>query len=237
VQQLFNQGLPGGLMTYARSQTSRLFGILLLTGIATSITAGAISDSIIYTPDFHKALADHRLAVFLSVIFQLLTAMGAPAIALSLYGVLKKKNPALSTAFVIARMAEGIFYAISAIAMVMLFGLSNNGTFILMEKTPISDTLLILKESSNFIFGVIFFTAGSLIYYVLFIKSRVIPLWLSLWGIIGSILIGVTAVYMLYSGPSYAIEGTKTLFALPIALQELTMGAWVIVKGFGSETV
>ena len=72
------------------------------------------------------------------------------------------------------------------------------------------------------------FSLGALMIYYLFIKSRLIPGWLSWWGFIGGIL--------------YLAAGLTDLFGIdlgvlifPLALQEMVMAVWLIAKGFNNE--
>ena len=62
-------------------------------------------------------------------------------------------------------------------------------------------------------------------FYTLFYKTSLIPRWLSLWGVIGAVL--------------YHIAGWTDLFGIdmgvlifPLALQEMVMAVWLILKGF-----
>ena len=66
-------------------------------------------------------------------------------------------------------------------------------------------------------------------YYYLFFQSRLIPRWLSGWGIVAIILMMSACVSALFSGNP--VTG-YTLLVLPIALQEMVLAVWLIVKGF-----
>ncbi|MBW2566067.1 MAG: DUF4386 domain-containing protein [Deltaproteobacteria bacterium] len=57
-----------------------------------------------------------------------------------------------------------------------------------------------------------------------------IPRWLSVWGLIGGLLY--------FAEPVLAMFGSEfeILFA-PLALQEMVLAIWLIVKGFNSPTI
>ena len=77
----------------------------------------------------------------------------------------------------------------------------------------------------------IVFSLGSLMFYYLLYKSKLIPRWLSGWGFIGGliylpgILIGV-----------FGLTDPTILFA-PLGLQEMGLAAWLIGKEFNSSAI
>ena len=85
---------------------------------------------------------------------------------------------------------------------------------------------LLLKgnDSINAILEIVF-PLGALMFYYLFYQSKLIPRWLSGWGLIGAILYLAAGLYNLF-GPELAI------LLLPLGLQEMVMAVWLIVKGF-----
>ena len=74
---------------------------------------------------------------------------------------------------------------------------------------------------------------GALIYYYAFYSYRLIPRWLSLWGLIGMTLtIVVSVLVMLDVIPGF---GTfQTAANMPIALQEMVLAVWLIIKCFNT---
>jgi hypothetical protein len=73
-------------------------------------------------------------------------------------------------------------------------------------------------------------------YYVLY-RSRLIPRWLSAWGLAGLALVFSMTLLIAFgeriSGPS----GMLVLLAVPIALQEMVLAVWLIVKGFNPSAI
>jgi Domain of unknown function (DUF4386) len=69
------------------------------------------------------------------------------------------------------------------------------------------------------------FALGALMFYSLLYRSRLVPRWLSEWGLVGAVL---------YIGaPLLRIFGRSFDFLYgPLALQEMVMAVWLIVKGF-----
>ena len=75
------------------------------------------------------------------------------------------------------------------------------------------------------------FSLGGLMYYVVFYRSRLIPGWLSAWGIVGVVLLMVAAVLIIFGVISPTSPG-QIVLAVPIAIQEMVLAVWLILKGF-----
>ena len=68
-------------------------------------------------------------------------------------------------------------------------------------------------------------------YYLVFYRSRLIPAWLSVWGIAGVVLLMVAAVLVIF-GAIGPLSPVRSLSPLPIGVQEMVLAVWLIVKGF-----
>ncbi len=74
------------------------------------------------------------------------------------------------------------------------------------------------------------FSLGALMIYYVFYQSKLIPRWLSGWGLIGSVLYLVVPLLSMF-GSELAI------LTLPLALQEMVLAVWLIVKGFNPSAI
>jgi len=97
--------------------------------------------------------------------------------------------------------------------------------------------LLTTRDSAGFIFAVIAFCLGALMYYAVFYRSKLIPRWLSVWGLIAIVLLLSAVFITLFDGDPYSISGTLIWLALPIALQEMVLAVWLIVNGFNPSAI
>jgi hypothetical protein len=84
--------------------------------------------------------------------------------------------------------------------------------------------------------GLLAFGLGALMYYYIFYQTKLVPRWLSGWGLIGIILIIVTGMLVMFRviGP---MSTTQVALAVPIAVQEMVLAVWLIVKGFNSSAI
>ena len=78
--------------------------------------------------------------------------------------------------------------------------------------------------------GVIPFALGALMFSVLLYQSRLVPRWLSAWGLVGAVLYVVPALGSMF--------GLSLGFLMaPLALQEMVLAAWLIAKGFSPSAI
>ena len=66
-------------------------------------------------------------------------------------------------------------------------------------------------------------------YYSLFHRTRLVPRWVSGWGIAAALLMMTAGLLSLFS--NNPVTG-YTLLILPIAVQEMVLAGWLLVKGF-----
>jgi len=77
----------------------------------------------------------------------------------------------------------------------------------------------------NFQYGL-----GALMFYYLLYQSKLLPRFLSVWGLIGATLMLAMGLLRMFGHP-------LIFLALPILLNEMVLAVWLIVKGFNSSAI
>jgi hypothetical protein len=77
--------------------------------------------------------------------------------------------------------------------------------------------------------GIVFPIGALMIYYLLY-RSKLIPRWLSAWGFLGAIPYFASFLLGFFGFELGSL-------VLPLFLQELVMGVWLIVKGFNPSAI
>jgi len=149
-----------------------------------------------------------------------------------MYPVLKKWNAGLALGSVIFRTIETVFYTVGVVCLLSLLTLGQQFTSaVSADRTSlqaIGDLLLNIHQQAA-LAGVFAFSLGAFMYYTLFFQSRLIPRWLSGWGIAAIILMLTACVLALFSGNRIT---SYIPLAAPIAVQEMVLAVWLITKGF-----
>ena len=82
----------------------------------------------------------------------------------------------------------------------------------------------------NFIYQHIhiwFFVAGALFFYVLLYQTKVVPRYISVWGIIATVLLLLLTLIKLWA----VVPDVLNVLILPIILNELYLSIWLMWKG------
>jgi uncharacterized BrkB/YihY/UPF0761 family membrane protein len=85
----------------------------------------------------------------------------------------------------------------------------------------------------SFSFYLLFFTVGALMLYSTLYQSKLVPRWISVWGLIAAVLLlAGTVLEMLELFSGFPVGGRELIYAAPIAVNEMVLAVWLIVKGF-----
>jgi hypothetical protein len=186
--------------------------------------------------DYLTQISANQNQVLIGALFLIIAAFACAGIVVTLFPVLRKYNEGLALGSVIFRTIEAIFYTISAVGVLLLLTLSqefvkagaNSGSYF----QTFGKLLLAARDYSS-LAGILAFYLGGLMYYVIFLKSKLIPSWLSIWGIVG-VLMGMLAALLVMFHVAGTMSTTQIVLNLPIAVQEMVLAIWLIVKGFNS---
>src|SRR5665647_248211 len=160
-------------------------------------------------------------------------------IAISLYPVLKKFNAGLALGAVGFRISEGVLRFVAVGGYLLLITLSQQFVQAGAPDSSYFQTLGALVYAGNRwrnVLTVLAFSVGALLYYIIFYRTKLIPRWISGWGLVGAILLMVSSA-LVTVGLIAPFSTTQVILNLPILPQELVLAAWLIVKGFNPSVI
>jgi hypothetical protein len=209
-------------------------GVLFIAATAANLVSTSLTKSLVDTPDYLTSLSASGDQILVGALLALIAALASASIAIALYPVLRRHNAGLAMGSVGFRLIEGVFYIVDIIGLLLLFTLSQ--AFV-KAGTPgdsyfhtIGALIQAGREWANFVFGVSAFSLGALMYYAVLYQSRLVPRWLAGWGLLGAACSLVAAVSILFGLTPYSLP--MIVLILPIAIQEMALAIWLIVKGF-----
>jgi len=148
-------------------------------------------------------------------------------LAMGLYVVVRPIDNNLALLALLFRLAEatlgGAGSILSFCALQLYIGADHRNAFAANQLSALASLF-----SSDWNIGAIFFGIGSILFFYLFLESAYIPKALSALGFYASVLVPIVSLGCLLS-PQHA----KMLqFGwLPIALAEISVGLWLLIKG------
>jgi hypothetical protein len=75
------------------------------------------------------------------------------------------------------------------------------------------------------------FSTGALFHYIIFYRTKLVPRWISVWGLVAAIL-GILSCVLVLVGLIAPFSTEQVLLAVPMLPQEIVLAIWLIVKGF-----
>jgi len=203
-------------------------------------TLGALASTVLLTPilsgpDYLTRISANQNQVLLGALFQFIGAVGCPAIAIALYPVLKGHNEGLALGSVGLRLIEGTLYVFIVICLLLLVTLSQESARVGASASSAFQVpgmlLMAARDWLGPVGAVLTFGLGAVMYYWVFFRSRLIPRWLSIWGLVGATSVTVSGLLVMFRLTD-PLSTTQAVLAVPIAVQEMVLAAWLIAKGF-----
>lgn len=224
-------------MAIQNKKVSRVLGIAFLFQFVTSVVSGLWIKPTWYFPGDIQAsmskIAENPWLLRVNILMDMLTALGVIFLGAVLYITLRRENDIIALTAMGFYFLEGAILASSRTASFELLRFSQE--FADMGQPDYFLTLGNLAlESMNYaddILLMLAFCFGGILFYYLLHKSRVVPRWLSLWGLLSLIplLIGLLASF-------FNIDLPYILY-LPYLPFEFVIAVWILIKGLPHRSV
>lgn len=212
---------------------ARAAAVLFICATVASLVDRALLSPILSRTDYLAAIAANPGRVTAGAFFQVIAGLTSAGIAVALYPVLRRQAEGLALGSVGLRFVEGSFYIMGAVGALLLVNLSRLVVAGAQASATTSGELLLALRDRASMMGILAFYLGALLYYVVFFRSRLIPRWLSGWGIAGTTL-GLAAAVMVFCGITAMFSPLQVALNVPIGLNELVLAVWLLVRGFSS---
>jgi hypothetical protein len=210
----------------------------LVAGVFYLITFISIPTLALYGP-----VKDHRDWIFSSGghtgvlvggVLEVIVALAGIGTAVTLYPVVKRQNEGLALGFVTSRVLEagiifaGVFSLLSLVTLQQNLGAAGGGAASLVttgaSHVAVYDWTFLLGQS-------LMPAINALLLGTLMYRSRLVPRIIPTVGLIGAPLL-ILAVFATLFGNIEHTSALAHLAALPVAAWELSLGLWLVVKGF-----
>jgi hypothetical protein len=208
-------------------------GVLFIVAtVADVIARAAFLTPVLGSPDALAAVSANEARVVLGAILLVIAAVASAGIAIAMYPVMRGHGEALAIGSVGFRLIEGTFYLGIVVCLLILVAMGEKA---MTSDSPVAfavpATLVLAAREALGQVGVLAFAVGATMYYWLFYRSRLVPRWLSAWGLVAVASL-VVSVVLVISGVVEPMSQPQVLLAAPIGLQEMVLAGWLIAKGF-----
>jgi hypothetical protein len=218
-------------------KTAILVGACFLIAMVGSLIGAGVVGSVVADLDYPAIVANATL-LKVGVLLELSNALAVLGIAILMYPILKQHRATLAAGYLAFRIVEAVFCSAIVIAPLAVLtwsasygaadaagrtALKAMGAFTLAGRGAMADLLI-----------PVFFCAGALVFYAAVFQTRLLPRWISVWGFVAVVLVAGMNLVSLFLPAAIPLE-VGLVIALPMILNEIVMGIWLIGKGFSNE--
>lgn len=213
-------------------RTATFVGTLFLIAMVVSLVGGAMVEGVLAEPDYLARAAGSPATLTTGVALELVNALAVLLIAAALFPIFKRQGEGAALGYMGFRLLEAVALAAAAFIPVTLVTLGRASTAA--DATALSSfevlggQLLGMRAGLLGILVPLFFCLGAVLLYNWLLRSRLLPRFIPIWGLAG--VVGIAALNLLNVGTAAAM-----VLALPIILNEVFLGVWLLVKGFSGE--
>ena len=231
------RGVPqtnGGSIVDNNRRTATLVGVFYIIGTVAGVLSKVVTWGFADDSGLLGTVADHADQAAAGALLILVMGLALVMVPVLMFPILKRQNEALALGYVVFRGAlEFAGYVGSALCLLLLVVVADDaagsggavasqlhglGSVLFGAQAPISAVTTI-------VFGI-----GALMFLYLLYASRLVPRWLSVWGLAGAVLYTSVGVLGLF--------GTAPeILYMPLAVQEMVLAVWLIAKGFNRGTI
>lgn len=224
-------------------KTAIAVGALYIAATVAGVLSVAPITSLLNAPDMLAQVAANKSKMIMVVSLEFIMALAVAGVAFMIYPILKQdtdtaSKKGLAVWYLGSRITEGTIFLVAILARLSLLVLSQE---FLKTGSPDASyfqtggTVLVAASNYAYMLGQSVFCVGAVMLYYLLYQSKRVPLWLSVWGLIGAPLMLAAGFLVLVDGdPSSPLS---TALYAPLALQEMVLAIWLIVRGFNSSSI
>jgi hypothetical protein len=201
-------------------------GVLYIIGTVALVLSAVVTGAVLTGPAYLAQVAAQPNQLAVGALLVLLAGFALAMVPVVFWPVGKRYSETLAMGYVVFRGAiETVLYIATALGWLLLIALSTQP-----DAAPLAGLMRTIEAVAWDQLVAIPFALGALMFYVLLYQSRLVPRWLSTWGLVGATL--------------YIVPPLGSMFGLslgvlmaPLAVQEMVMAAWLIGKGFNRSAI
>jgi hypothetical protein len=218
------------MATYQKN--ARIVGALFLIAMVASLFGGIWLETFLSAPDYLAAIAENQSQVVMGVLLELINGLAVIGIAVGMFPIFKKYNESLALGYVTLRTIESAVVVAAVISPLALLAMGE-GTVDASVFQPLGESLLSVRSILvGQVTGIFFSLAALLLFYLLY-KTKLVPRFISIWGLLGVALVLAWNLVELFGIP----VSIGMFLALPMILNEIFLAIWLMFKGFDQSAV
>jgi len=217
-----------------------IVGTLFIIGTAAGVASGLVTAPILGESGGIAEMAAHENRVVLGALLVLVMGFPLAMMPAVLYPLFQKRFEILAIGAIVFRgVLEAVTYILLVLLQLALLPIGRAYVGASAAEMVVLDHMVDLVQQASYwtehILAIVF-TLGAMMIYWMFHRLRLLPPWLALWGLIGAVLYFIAPIGNAFNPERLPLSlgiGWGWLM-IPLALQEMVLAVWLIVKGFRS---
>jgi len=221
--------------------TARAVGALFIVGtVAGLIGLGVFQEPVVGGDDYLVEASRQADRLATGAVLELAMGAALVAMAIVIYPVLREHSETLAIGYVVPRSIEGVLYLIDTVLMLTLITVSRSaldaGSGSMASFDAIGTSLIGARDwLGHGVLDATAFGLSALVLNAALLRGRLVPSWLSLWGLGGAVLYVAAGVLVIFG--LEPLSSTQVALEAPLGLQEMGLALWLIIRGFSRTEV
>lgn len=219
--------------------SARIAGVLFLVATFADLVSTALLNPLLDKTGYLTSVSLNEHRIVSGALLALVAAFASASIPISMFKVLRTYHEGLAFGSVGLRLIEGTLYAVGVVAVFVMLTLSRD--FVTDGSThgayvhTLGELLTVVRNETSVV-AVVAFYLGASMYYAIFYRAKLVPRWLSVWGLFGTSVGFISAMLVCFQVTGF-MSGADVAMNAPIAVNEMVLAVWLIVKGFAVDDV
>ncbi len=217
---------PGKPGMSADRKAAVWIGVLYIIGTVVLVLSLPVTGAVLTAAGGAGQVAAPPNQVAVGALLVLLAGFALAMVPVVFWPIGKRYNETLAMGYVVFRGGlETVLYIVTALGWLLLIALGTQP-----DTAPLAGLVRTIEAVIGDQLIAIPFALGALMFSFLLYQSRLVPRWLSVWGLVGAALYIVPPIGSMFGLSLGVLMG-------PTAVQEMVLAVWLIAKGFNPRAV
>lgn len=221
------------MMTSTRT-TAVVAGVFYLITFVASIPAVALLAPVLNNPDYIVSSGSDTRVTW-GCLLDVVNAVACVGTAVTLFPVVKRQNEAAALGFVTARVLEAAIIVVGVVSLLSVLTLRQDlagaAGADARSLATIGKSLVAVRDWTFLLGPGLIPAVNALLLGYLMYRSALVPRVIPVLGLIGAPLLVTSALATMF-GINDQASVFSAVVTLPVAAWELSLGVWLVVKGF-----
>ena len=214
-----------------------IIGILYIVAAVTSVIAVVFYQPVLSEQWYMAVENEFETKILIGVLNDVFLVVAAVGTAVMLFPYIRKWNEHLALGYLCFRFMEAVFIAIGLVSILGLLSLSMHYETGTLTNETIQAAGFLLQSFHRWTFMLgpnLMLGINTFLYSYLLFRTGLVPKPLAIFGMVTAVFVFGAGLLDMF-GIIEPLSAAKGILALPVGVYEMSLAAWLIVKGFNEQ--